>query len=395
MFSKLSPKIFKLLPSKQFSFSTTKNAFRPSKTFFLAFGTSFLSLYMLKTHAFTSSPQTALKPFQSEQVQAAPQKTLKVCITGGAGQIGYAFIPLLLTGQVFGPDVKIDLRLLDIPPMEQVLKGVIMEIEDGAYPLLEHVSSGSDPKEMFKDIDVGVFFGGFPRKPGMERKDLLKINGKIFKEQGEALAAVANPNVKCVVIANPANTNCLLLSTYAEKLNKKNFSCLTRLDHNRALTQIAQKAGCHSSEVSNVIIWGNHSTTQYPDVNHGLALGRKIREVIKDHDYLNTAFIEKVQKRGGEVLAARKSSSVFSAANATKDHLRDWYFGTAPGRFVSMGVISNGEYGVPKGLCYSYPVMTKNFDYQVVEGLKVDEFSQKKMDLSTEELKQEKSDALD
>lgn len=320
---------------------------------------------------------------------------MKVCITGAAGQIGYAFIPLLLTGQVFGPDVRIDLRLLDIPPMEQVLKGVIMEIEDGAYPLLEKVSSGSDPKQMFKDIDVGVFFGGFPRKPGMERKDLLKINGKIFKEQGEALAEVANPNVKCVVIANPANTNCLLLSSYAGKIDKRNFSCLTRLDHNRALTQLAQKAGCHSSQVSNVIIWGNHSTTQYPDVNHGKILGKSIRDLIKDQDYLNTSFIEKVQKRGAEVLAARKSSSVFSAANATKDHLRDWCNGTKPGQWVSMGIISNGEYGIPKGLCYSYPVVTKDFGYQVVEGLKIDNFSREKMDVSTQELEQEKKDAFE
>lgn len=269
-----------------------------------------------------------------------------------------------------------------------------MEIEDGAYPLLERVSSGSNPKEMFKEIDVGIFFGGFPRKPGMERKDLLKINGKIFKEQGEALSAVANPNVRCVVIANPANTNCLLLSNSAENINKKNFSCLTRLDHNRALTQLANKAGVHSSQVKNVIIWGNHSTTQYPDVNHGNILGKKIREIIRDDAYLNTSFIEKVQKRGGEVLAARKSSSVFSAANATKDHLRDWFNGTGEGEWVSMGVISNGEYGVPKGLCYSYPVVTKEFDYHIVDGLRIDEFSQRKLDATTEELTQEKNDAL-
>jgi malate dehydrogenase len=315
-------------------------------------------------------------------------------VTGAAGQIGYAFIPLLLTGQVFGPDVHIDLRLLDIPAMEDVLKGVIMEIEDGAYPLLEKVSSGSDPKVLFKDIDVGVFFGGFPRKPGMERKDLLKTNGKIFKEQGEALNSVANPNVKCVVIANPANTNCLLLSTYASKINKKNFTSLSRLDHNRVLTQIANKAGCHSSDVHNVIIWGNHSLTQYPDVNNGNIKGKNIREVIKDEEYLNGPFIEKIQKRGGEVLAARKSSSVFSAANATKDQLKDWYNGTKEGEWVSMGVISKGEYGIPQGLCFSYPVVTKDFDYQVVPGLKVDEFSQKKIDITREELAQEKNDAL-
>ena len=394
MFSKLSQRFFKSLP-KSFSFSTIK-PIKSSKTLYLALGTSCFTFYFLSDiQSYLTSTQTPIsKAFQGGVVQASPSRTLKVCITGAAGQIGYAFIPLLLTGQVFGPNVRIDLRLLDIPPMEEVLKGVVMEIEDGAYPLLDRVSCGSDPKVMFKDIEVGVFFGGFPRKPGMERKDLLKINGKIFKEQGEALSSVANQNVKCVVIANPANTNCLLLSTYANTINKKNFTCLTRLDHNRALTQLALRAGCHVNQVSNVIIWGNHSTTQYPDVNHGLIIGKSIREVIKDDNYLNTSFIERVQKRGGEVLAARKSSSVFSAANATKDHLRDWYQGTKAGEWVSMGIVSNGEYGVPKGLVYSYPVVTKEFDFQVVQGLKVNEFSQGKLNASTDELVQEKNDAF-
>jgi len=391
MFSKFSQRLFRSKPN--FLFSTTKSSFKPSKTLYLALGTSFLSLYFLQAPPFSPHSSTSNNTI-FHPIQAAAAKTLKVCVTGAAGQIGYAFIPLLLTGQVFGPDVHIDLRLLDIPAMEDVLKGVIMEIEDGAYPLLEKVSSGSDPKVLFKDIDVGVFFGGFPRKPGMERKDLLKTNGKIFKEQGEALNSVANPNVKCVVIANPANTNCLLLSTYASKINKKNFTSLSRLDHNRVLTQIANKAGCHSSDVHNVIIWGNHSLTQYPDVNNGNIKGKNIREVIKDEEYLNGPFIEKIQKRGGEVLAARKSSSVFSAANATKDQLKDWYNGTKEGEWVSMGVISKGEYGIPQGLCFSYPVVTKDFDYQVVPGLKVDEFSQKKIDITREELAQEKNDAL-
>lgn len=392
MFSKFSQKLFR--STQAFSFSTRKTSFKPSKTLYLALGTSFLSLYFLQAPPFSPSSSSSSHRTPFQPIQAAPAKTYKVCITGAAGQIGYAFIPLLLTGQVFGPNVRIDLRLLDIPQMEEVLKGVVMEIEDGAYPLLEKVTSGSDPKVLFKEIDVGVFFGGFPRKPGMERKDLLKINGKIFKEQGEALSSVANPNVKCVVIANPANTNCLLLSSYASSINKKNFTCLTRLDHNRALTQIGNKAGVHANDVSNVIIWGNHSTTQYPDVNHGTINGKNIREVIKDDEYLNGAFIEKVQKRGGEVLAARKSSSVFSAANATKDHLRDWHAGTKQGEWVSMGVIGNGEYGLPAGLCFSYPVTTRDFDYQVVQGLKVDAFSQKKLDATREELVQEKNDAF-
>ncbi len=392
MFSRFSHRIFKTITPKTCSFSTAKYL-KPSKTLYLALGTSLFSLYYFSNTYFTSA-NTFSKSFQGAPIQATSTKTMRVCVTGAAGQIGYAFIPLLLTGQVFGPNIQIDLRLLDIPPMEEVLKGVVMEIEDCAYPLLERVVCGSDAKDMFHNIDVGVFFGGFPRKPGMERKDLLKTNGKIFKAQGEALSSVANPNVKCVVIANPANTNCLLLSTYATGIDKKNFTCLTRLDHNRALTQIANKMGCHTYDVHGVAIWGNHSTTQYPDVSHATILGRKIRELLKDDEYWNKTFIEKVQKRGGEVLAARKSSSVFSAANATKDHLRDWYHGTKHGEWVSMGVISNGEYGVPKGLCYSYPVATKDFDYHVVDLLKIDEFSHQKMQVSTEELVQEKNDAF-
>lgn len=322
------------------------------------------------------------------------RKVLNVCVTGAAGQIGYAFIPLLLTGQVFGPNTLINLRLLDIPQAEEILKGVALEIEDGAYSLLNGVTVGSDPKSLFKDIDVGVFIGGFPRKPGMERKDLLQTNGKIFSTQGAALNEVANPNVKCVVVANPANTNCLILQSNSSKINPKNFTCLTRLDHNRALAQLAMRAGAHIGDVRNIIIWGNHSTTQYPDVNHGTILGKKIREIIKDQDYLNKDFISRVQKRGGEVLQARKNSSVFSAANAVKDHLHDWYFGTRPGEFVSMGVISNGEYGVPKGLCFSYPVTCKNFDWEIVSGLQIDQFSQEKLNITIDELLQEKADAF-
>ena len=321
--------------------------------------------------------------------------SLTVCVTGAAGQIGYAFIPLLLTGQVFGADVRINLRLLDIPQMEDVLKGLILEIEDGAYPLLNSVQAGSDPKVIFKDIDVGVFIGGFPRKQGMERKELLTINGKIFKGQGEALNEVAKPDCHCIVVANPANTNCLLLQSNCPKLPKENFSCLTRLDHNRSLSQLALKAGVHVSNVKNTIIWGNHSSTQYPDVNHGTIDGKPIREVIKDEGYLNKDFIERVQKRGAEIIAAKKTSSVFSAANAVKDHLRDWYQGGKAGEWTSMGLITKGDYSIPEGLCFSYPVVCKGkWQYEIVQGLKLDEFSLEKIKITTQELEDEKKDAF-
>lgn len=266
----------------------------------------------------------------------------------------------------------------------------------GAYPLLGDLRSGSNPQELFEDLDVGVFIGGFPRKPGMERKDLLNINAKIFKEQGTALNDKAKATCHCVVVANPANTNCLLLQTFAKKIPKENFSALTRLDHNRAKYQIAAKAGVHTTQVKNVFIWGNHSTTQYPDVNHGTVAGKAVRDVIADTNYLNNDFIARVQKRGGEVLAVRKASSVFSAANAVKDHLHDWFLGNQ-GEEVSMAVITNGaHYGVPEGLCYSFPIRCKgNWVYEIVDGLKIDEFSQSKLDATTKELQEEKADAAE
>lgn len=320
------------------------------------------------------------------------QKTLKVCVTGAAGQIAYSFIPQLLSGQVFGSDVLIDLRLLDIPQCVEIVNGVILEIEDCAYPNLVSVVCGSDPNVLFKDIDVGVFIGGFPRKEGMERKDLLAINGKIFKEQGSALNDVANPNVKCIVVANPANTNANTLSTFAPNIPKENFTALTRLDHNRAKAQIASKAGVHTSEVKNVIIWGNHSTTQYPDFHNGTVGGKPLLEVISDQEYLKNEFIPRVQKRGGEIIKVRKGSSVFSAANAVKDHLKDWYFGNA-NEYVSMAVITDGKnYGVPAGLCFSYPIKcTGNFKYEIVQGIELNEYSQEKLKITTQELEEEKS----
>jgi len=322
------------------------------------------------------------------------KQPLRVCLTGSAGQIAYSFIGMLGNGLVFGHDQPIILNLLDIPQMEGVLKGVKMEIDDCAFPIIQEVNIGSDCNEMFKDIDIGIFLGGFPRKPGMERKDLIGINVKIFKEQGAALDKHAKKTVKCLVVANPANTNCLTLSKNAPSIPKENFTCLTRLDHNRALSQLALRAKVPIKEVKNVIIWGNHSTTQYPDVNHGTISGKKIREVINDEKYLNEEFVTKIQKRGGEILEARKNSSVVSAANAVKDHLVTWLFGTLEGEWVSMGIITDGtKYGIEGDFCYSMPCTCKNFTHKVVENLPIDEFSKKLQLKSLEELKVEKKDA--
>jgi len=338
-----------------------------------------------------SDPIKKLTPEEKENVT----KTLRVCVTGAAGQIGYAFLPLISNGSVFGPHVKIQLRLLDIPAAVKALEGLSMELHDGAYPLLEDVAFGSDPEEMFKDCDVVVFIGGFPRKQGMERKELLSINGNIFKTQGKALDKVAKKTVKCLVVANPANTNCLILQQNAPSIPKENFTCLTRLDHNRAVSQLWKKTNMPLYSIKNVIIWGNHSSTQYPDVNHGTIAEKPIKKVVEDEEWLKGAFITKIQKRGAEIIEYRGSSSVFSAANAIKDHLRDWYHGTEPGTWVSMGVVSDGSYGVPKGLVFSFPcICKKHFEYEIVQGLHIDPFSQEKINITTKELEEERDEAF-
>jgi NAD-dependent malate dehydrogenase len=359
--------------------------------------------YTKKVRAATNTAPVTQQPIETPKLKTdvtqAPQgakKTLRVAVTGAAGQIAYSFLPMLASGQVFGPDVKIEMRLLDIAPAETILKAVKMELEDGAYSLVQDIESGTDPKIVFKDCDVVVFIGGFPRKEGMERKDLLTTNGVIFSGQGAALSEVAKKDVKCLVVANPANTNCLILQEHAKGIPKENFSCLTRLDHNRAVSQIALRAKTAVDDVKNVIIWGNHSATQYPDVNHATVNGELVRQYIKDDAWLNSDFITTIQKRGAAVISLRKTSSAFSAANATKDHLKDWYLGTAPGEWVSMGIVSDGNhYNIPAGLVYSFPVTIKpNFHHQVVKSLKIDEFSKEKMNITLKELQEEKELAL-
>lgn len=285
--------------------------------------------------------------------------TINVCITGATGQIAYSFINLLGAGKVFSLDQPINLRLLGSGSEDSLpkLRGLQLEIEDCAFPVIRSIAYGNDPLEMFANADWVVFIGGYPRKQGMERKDLLLTNNKIFKEQGKALDKVARKTCKSVVVANPANTNCLTLLKNAPSIPPQNFSCLTRLDHNRALAQLANKAGVGIESVRNVVIWGNHSATQFPDFFQAEINGKSVQEVIQDDDYLKKEFIKRVARRGTEIMEARKQSSVMSGASAVKDHIRSIAQGTEDGEWVSMGVYSrHNKYGIDNDLIFSFPV---------------------------------------
>lgn len=318
---------------------------------------------------------------------------IRVCVTGAAGQIAYSLIGSVAKGDVFGPEQPLVLLLLDIPPMMGVLEGVVMEMQDCAYPLLQEVIATSDVAVAFANLDAALLVGAMPRKEGMERKDLLKANAKIFESQGKALNEHAKKTVKVVVVGNPANTNALIASKCAPTIPKTNFSCLTRLDENRAKSQIAIKLGVYPDAVKNVIIWGNHSSTQFPDVQHGTVNMNgevvSIRDAVKDDSYLNGEFIKTVQTRGASVIAARKLSSATSAAKAICDHMRDWWFGTKEGQWTSMGVMSDGSYGIPEGIIYSYPLKITNKTYEIVQGLDISDFAREKMDLTAKELSEE------
>mmetsp|Transcript_468 Transcript_468/g.3475 ORF Transcript_468/g.3475 Transcript_468/m.3475 type:complete len:339 (+) Transcript_468:103-1119(+) len=324
---------------------------------------------------------------------------LKVMVTGAAGQIGYALAPMIARGAMLGKEQPVILHLLDIPPAAQALEGVKMELIDAAFPLLDGVLATTDLEEACKGVDVAVMVGGFPRKEGMERKDVMSKNVAIYKSQASALEKHASKNVKIVVVANPANTNALILSENAPSIPKENITCLTRLDHNRALGQISLKCGIPVQDVRNCIIWGNHSSTQYPDVNHGYVLkdGKKepIRAAVGEDEYLNNEFIQTVQQRGAAVIKARKASSALSAASSVCDHVRDWMLGTADDTLVSMGVVSDGSYGIQSGLMYSFPVTCKKGTWTIVQGLKIDDFSREKLQLTEKELAEEKQMAME
>jgi len=322
----------------------------------------------------------------------------RVLITGAAGQIAYSLIFLVAKGDLLGPDQPIILHLLDIPFCQEALGGVVLEITDCAFTNVRGVVATTDVKEAFSNIDYALLAGSFPRKEGMERKELIDRNAKIFKEQGAALDAYASKNVKVLVVGNPANTNAFLAMNAAPSIPKENFSALTRLDHNRAKSQIAEKLHISAGQVHNVTIWGNHSSTQYPDISHAYVdtpTGKvSVKDAVKDDAYLHGEFITTVQQRGAAVIKARKLSSAASAAKAIVDHMRDWIFGTKEGEVISMGVRSDGSYGIEKDLIYSFPVTTKDGKYTIVQGLSIDEFSRKKLDISAAELIEERNACL-
>lgn len=322
---------------------------------------------------------------------------INVVVTGAAGQIAYSLLYQLAAGTVFGPQQPINLRLLDIPVMMKVLDGVVMELQDLALPLLREVVPTSDPVTAFKDVAAAFLVGAMPRKEGMERKDLLAANVEIFKVQGEALHKHARKDVKVLVVGNPANTNALICSHYAPSIPKKNFTAMTRLDQNRAQAALAARLNVQVDKVKNVIIWGNHSSTQYPDAAHAtvtLASGaQKVAAAVNDENWLNTAFVETIQKRGAAVIAARKMSSAMSAAKAAGDHMRDWWMGTKPGEWVSMGVVSDGSYGIPKDIMFSFPVTIEKGEYKIVQGLPISDFARSKLNVTAKELEEERAEA--
>lgn len=312
-----------------------------------------------------------------------------VTVTGAAGQIGYALLFRIASGAMLGADQPVRLNLLDITPALDALEGVRMELEDCAFPLLAGISCSDDPNIAFADTDYALLVGARPRGPGMERKDLLEANAAIFSAQGQAMNAVASRNIKVLVVGNPANTNALIAMHNAPDIAGTQFTAMTRLDHNRAITQIAQKTGARTTDVTHMTIWGNHSATQYPDLYNTRINGESAIELV-DQTWFEDTFIPTVQQRGAAIIKARGASSAASAANAAIDHMRTWALGTAENDWTSMGVISTGAYGVPEGLIYSFPCACKDGVYHVVEGLEINEFSRAKMDATAQELSEER-----
>jgi malate dehydrogenase len=316
---------------------------------------------------------------------------LKVAVTGAAGQIGYSLLFRLASGSLLGTDRPIELRLLEIEPALKALEGVVMELDDCAFPQLAGVEIGADPQQIFDGVNLALLVGARPRGPGMERADLLEANGAIFTAQGKALNAVAADDVRIGVTGNPANTNALIAMTNAPDIPDERFSALTRLDHNRAISQLAAKTGAAVTDIKKMTIWGNHSATQYPDLFNAEVGGRKAAEVVGDQAWLENDFIPTVAKRGAAIIDARGSSSAASAASATIDAARDWLLGSADDDWVSMAVRSDGSYGVPEGLIYSFPVTTRDGDWEIVQGLDVNDFSRGRMDATAAELEEERS----
>jgi malate dehydrogenase len=321
-----------------------------------------------------------------------PNAPVRVAVTGAAGQIGYSLLFRIASGAMLGNDQPVILQMLEIPDekAQKALKGVMMELDDCAFPLLHGMVAASDPMTAFKDIDVALLVGARPRGPGMERKDLLEANGKIFAPQGQALDKVAKRDVKVLVVGNPANTNCLIAMKNAKSLKPSQFTAMMRLDHNRATSQIAQKINTKVTSLKKVAVWGNHSATQYPDVFHAEVDGKKVWPMINDQAWLEQTFIPTVQKRGAAIIEARGLSSAASAASAAIDHVRDWVKGSRDGDWVSMGVPSDGSYGIPEGVIYGYPVTCKGGKFEIVKGVEISDFARKRMDATLKELHEER-----
>ena len=315
---------------------------------------------------------------------------VNITITGAAGNIGYALLFRIASGALLGPDQRVNLRLLEIPPAVKAAEGTAMELFDSAFPTLGSVDIFDDPKAAFEGANIAFLVGSMPRKAGMERADLLSANGGIFGPQGEALNAGAADDIKVLVVGNPANTNALIAASHAPDIPSSRFTAMTRLDHNRALAQLATKAGCHVTDIDKVTVWGNHSSTQYPDLTQATVKGAPITDILADRAWVENDFIPTVAKRGAAIIDARGASSAASAASAAIDHVHDWVLGTS-GSWTSSSVMSDGSYGVPEGIISSFPCTSENGEWKIVQGLEIDDFSRAKIDASAAELVEEKS----
>ncbi len=326
-----------------------------------------------------------------------PKAPVRVAVTGAAGQIGYSLLFRIAAGDMLGKDQPVILQLLEIPDekAQKALKGVMMELDDCAFPLLHGMSAASDPMVAFKDAEIALLVGARPRGPGMERKDLLQANGKIFQPQGRALSAVAKRDVRVLVVGNPANTNALIAMKNAPELKPTQFTAMMRLDHNRAKSQMAARIGQPVDKIRKAIVWGNHSATQYPDIFHAECDGKKVWPTINDQAWLETQFIPTVQKRGAAIIEARGLSSAASAASAAIDHVRDWVQGTRDGDWISMGIPSDGSYAIPEGVLYGFPVTCSGGRYQIVQGLEISDFSRARMMSTLKELSEERDGIKD
>jgi malate dehydrogenase len=315
---------------------------------------------------------------------------VNVAVTGAAGQIGYALLFRIASGQLLGPDVPVRLRMLEITPALKAAEGTAMELDDCAFPMLDGIDITDDPRVAFDGVNIALLVGARPRGPGMERRDLLEANGGIFKPQGEALNAGAADDVRILVVGNPANTNALIAQAHAPDIPRDRFTAMMRLDHNRALSQLAQRTGVGVSDVRKVTVWGNHSASQYPDITHATVKGQAAPGVVDDPAWVADVFIPTVAKRGAAIIDARGASSAASAANAAIDHVHDWVLGTPDGDWVSAGVPSDGSYGVPEGIISGFPCVSRNGEWEIVQGLEIDDFSRVRIDASVAELQEER-----